>query len=690
MTPEDEKNLYGLPDEVSADEDFSLEEILAEYGGNRRQKLMEQVEAEANPGPEPVFQPIAPPEPKTAVFTEEAPMAAAKPAPFAEEELPPTPRPIPMTMVMEHTVDAVMEEEREPLLTPKRSLFSRRRMVETEELYARPEPEAEEEEAEVIGPEEPAAEAAEDWREESHRRGGAVAAVGGFALFLTGLLLTERLGGAIPYWSGIALNQSVVMLFFLGLTAILGRTVFVRGVRAVARKRCTSDLLAAIALVVTAADCAGRIFLPLRSDAMPYAAVSCMAMAFAMWGGSRTARGMYDTFRTAAMDEEPPYLVTETDSGACKQQGAIPGFYTAVMQDDLVTLWQTALLPVVLAASVVFAGLGSFGQGREQDFLLNWSAILSAGTTFALPLCWALPWSRLAKRLQKAGCAVGGWYGAEKIGRTRAMSLTDNDLFPPGTLSLNGVKLFGEELPKAASYAAAMTRAADCGLQRLFDGLLRGEGGAYEDVSEFSFYEEGGYSGTIRGEAVLLGTASFLRKMDIRLPGGLNLRTGIFLTVDRQLIAVFAVKYNPAENVDWALRMMRRSRVTPILAARDPNITPLLLKRKFDKNVKVEYPDLTTRVALSEAQKDRGLPRALLFREGLLPYAETVVGSWRLCKAVRRSAVFALLGSVSGTLLAFYLTFLGTYSLIPPLSLLIFLLLWTLPVLVTADMAGRF
>lgn len=63
--------------------------------------------------------------------------------------------------------------------------------------------------------------------------------------------------------------------------------------------------------------------------------------------------------------------------------------------------------------------------------------------------------------------------------------------------------------------------------------------------------------------------------------------------MDRQLAAVFAVKYQPSENVDFALRMMRRSRITPILASRDPNITPALLKRKFHKGVKVEFPSLT-------------------------------------------------------------------------------------------------
>ena len=183
----------------------------------------------------------------------------------------------------------------------------------------------------------------------------------------------------------------------------------------------------------------------------------------------------------------------------------------------------------------------------------------------------------------------------------------------------------GSARRKAIAYAAAMTRAAGCGLERLFEDYLKGEGGSYELAVDFSFYEEGGYAATIRGEAVLLGTASFMRKMDIRLPGNLNLKTGIYLAIEHHLSAVFAIKYEPSENVDFALKMMRRSHLLPILASRDPNITPALLRRKFSKNIRLEYPDLTDRVALSEAENDHGdLPRALVFREGLLPYAEEI------------------------------------------------------------------
>lgn len=718
MAPKDEKSLYDTltagTDVPASEDSFSLEEILAEYGGGRQRKLMRDVEAEVNPGPEPVFQqkdtapftpvkqtppkparPRAPEAPEAATFqqTRDKLISQAVDLEALEAELPRAPRPISLEEMVGSTVDAVMEEAQAgPLLKPRRGLFSRRKLTETEELYARPEPEEEEpeEEEEPIGPEPELFETAEHYREEKRRWSGAVPAAFCLALLPVLVLAAELRGLEVPFWTGQPFYQSLALLACLVLSAILCRPVFARAFRALGRKRCAGDLLAVLSVLVAAADCVARILLPERSDAMPYAGVASMALAFALWGGSREKQGMYDTFRTAALDDEPPYLVTETDRGACKQRGAVPGFYTAAVRDDMVTVWETGLLPIVLVASVVFAGLSSLGQGRGADFWLNWSAILTAGTTFALPLCWGLPFSRLAAHLQKAGCAVAGWAGAEKIGRRKGMILTDSDLFPPGTIQLNGVKVFGEELSKAASYAATMARAADCGLQRLFDGLVRGEGGHYETADDFSFYEEGGYSAAIRGESVLLGTASFMRKMDVRLPGSINLKTGVFLAVDRQLVAVFAVKYNAAENVDFALRMMRRGHITPILASRDPNITPALLKRKFHKGVKVEYPDLTARVALSEAEKDRGMPRALLFREGLLPYAEAVAGSRRLCGAVRRAAGLSLLGSAAGVLLSFYMVFQGAYNLLTPLALLVFLLLWTLPVLLMADWTGRY
>ncbi|MBQ2739805.1 MAG: hypothetical protein IJE22_05895 [Oscillibacter sp.] len=663
--------------EPLVEEEFCLEDILAEYGGSRGQKLMEAVERSVD-------------------HTEEEPPKPPK-RPRGEtdisKDLPKAPRPISLEQMVGNTVDAVMEERREeePILQPRKGLFSRRKAEEdTERLFEPPEPEEELTEADEIGEEPDLRTAAADAREDYKTRSAMLLPAFFLALIPTALLALEEQGILIPLWSGRPKNQAIVLLVCLVLSAILCRGVFAKVLERLREKRCTSEVLVAAAAAAAMGDCVVRFVSAARADVTPYAAVSCLALFFAQLGNTRLDRGYFDTFRAASMDDEPPYLIAETERAACKQRGAVFGFYTTAQRTDDSVLAQTVLLPLLGVAAVVFAGLTSLGKGRGSDFLLHLSIILSGAAGFVLPLCFSLPWARLARHLQKAGCAVAGFQGAEKISRRKCMILTDTDLFPPGAVQLNGMKIYGEERWKVVSYAASMARAADCGLGRLFTEVLRSEMGDHLKVDQFAFYEEGGYAGTIRGESVLLGTASFMRKMDVRLPGDINLKTGIFLAVDKELVAVFAVKYNPSENVDFALKMLRKNSVSTILATRDPNVTPALLKRKFGKRTRMEYPNLMVRVALSEAGKDRDLPRALLFREGLLPYAETVVGSRRMVRTVRWNTLISLAGSVAGTLLTAYLASVGGYALMSPLTLEAFLLLWTAPVVLLSDLSARY
>lgn len=688
---------------VAPEGDFSLEEILAEYGGGRRRQILEETEALAAPGLE--AQDAARPGGAEAVplasekpeETERlAPSSEAEPKqPAPEELLPPPPRPVSIEQAVGQTVGDVMEKQ-ESLAAqrrPRRGLFSRKRLVpeDTERLYeppgAPPEPEPEEP---PIGPEPPLDEAMRSALKRWRRLRRPLPAAAVICLLLLAPQAAEAAGYAVPLWTGDTKLQTAVSAGALLVLCVLCREVFIRGFSRLAHKFFTGELLLSLSAAAALLDCAAVIWLPQRSDAALYALPACVGLFFGLWGCAQREKARWDTFRTAALDDAPPYLVTDLDIGACKQPGRVPGFWTDAEKPSLSEVWQAALLPVVFAASVVFAILGSVGQGRGADFLLNWSAILAASAALMLPLTDALPAARLAKRLQKAGCAVAGCAGAQRISRKRSVVVTDQDLFPPGTVSLNGVKLFGEEMPKAVSYAASLARASGCGLRRLFDNLLVSEGGTLEPLDDFSFYQEGGFSAGIRGESVLLGTASFMRKMDVRLPSGLNLRTGVFLSVDRELAAVFAVKYKPSDNVDWALRLLRKNKIQPILASRDPNVNPGLLKRKFTAKVKVEYPTLSDRVAFSEQETAQGRPRALLLREGLLPYAETVAGSRRLRRAVRSGTALTLLASVSGSLLSFYLTGLGSYALMEPLRLLAFSLLWTVPVFLLDHIAGRY
>ena len=104
------------------------------------------------------------------------------------------------------------------------------------------------------------------------------------------------------------------------------------------------------------------------------------------------------------------------------------------------------------------------------------------------------------------------------------------------------------------------------------------------------------------------------------------------------------------------------------------------LKRKFNLDVKPVYPDVSTRLALSDVCNERGeKPNAVIYREGLMPFAETVIGRRRLVRTVKLTTALSYVGGVCGLLLSYYLTHAGNFGALSALYMLGFLLLWLLP-----------
>ena len=199
------------------DPEFSLEEILTEYGSSREQKLMRDVERAAAPEAVPEAGPAdsAPPagEPEEPPPAEDAaPPGAAEPDPREADaareppssrkddgppaDFPEPPRPISMEEVVEHTVDAVRQEQKQRKTRPrkKKRPLPRRVPRDTEELYQRPpSPPKPEPEEEPIGPEPPLSEAASHARHlEKQLRAPLFPAAVLSALLAAGMILFGR------------------------------------------------------------------------------------------------------------------------------------------------------------------------------------------------------------------------------------------------------------------------------------------------------------------------------------------------------------------------------------------------------------------------------------------------------------------------------------------------------------------
>lgn len=510
------------------------------------------------------------------------------------------------------------------------------------------------------------------------------------ALVLIVLAALESFSALPDLWWDDDMLRGVTLGVGLLLTALLCMDVWRSAALHLKKGRIGCELAAAMVAAVTLAACVlGALGVGMSQS--PCAASAAVIIWLCQWGLLQRASWRREAFHLAAVGGKPPFAMAPTAAGVCKQKGILSGFYRMSDRRDPAAMWQRFTVPLLLVAATVLSALVAASSRHMERFLWIWSALLCATIPLGLPLHFTLPMAWLQHRLSRGGSALAGYAGARAVSRGKHLVLTEGDLFPPGTVEFNGYKVFGEERMKMLSYAAAVTYASHSQLYPLFAQQLASEGGFRSEFSDLQFYEDGGVGGTIHGESVLMGSAYFMKKRHVALPHDLKLQTGVFLAVDGTLCAIFVVKYQPSRNVEWALRAMKRAHMRPVLAVRSGNVTPGLLKRKFGVDCHPIYPDVSTRLALSDVvEQTAPQPCAILYREGLMPLVETAVGSKRLVSAVRLSTILSHLSGVAGLLLTYYFTSVGSFATLTPAHMLLFGALGLLPTVLLAGTVRHF
>lgn len=474
----------------------------------------------------------------------------------------------------------------------------------------------------------------------------------------------------------------------LGVGILLSLDVLAAGIARMFRGRVGMDTLAALSGIFTLADALVLAITQDREGQLPYSAAVLAGLFFLLHGTYHKRCGLRLSCRTAASVSEP-YILT-LDEGKwngrdtyCKWTGTPNGFGSQIQMDDGVQRIYRVVCPVLLLACVLFSLLASYGVGKPQHLLWCLSATFTAAAAFGGALVYGRPFHKVARRLAQSGGALAGWPGMAQSRKGDRVLITDGDLFPPGYVELNGIKVFGDwSIEKVVGYTATLIRDSGSGLTKLFHDLLRAQGAIFRRADDLCCYEGGGLSANIRGEQVLVGSAAFMNLMEVRLPQGLHVKNAVFCAIDGELAGIFALNYTLPDVVFPALDSLMREKVGPVLATRDFNLIPSMLHQRFKLAAdKMDFPPVERRRELSDPDQPHSETiTAVLCREGLLPYADAVVGAKRLRWCARFGAVLTCVGSALGLLLAYYLTAVDAYGSLSPLNLLIFLLFWVAPV----------
>ena len=473
------------------------------------------------------------------------------------------------------------------------------------------------------------------------------------------------------------------------LSALFGSSLMMDSVGDLLKGRFTLNTL----LTLTFAACMVDGAFCLMELRVPCCAAFCLEMTMALWARLQqrnTELSQMDTMRKAVRLHG---LVRVSDyfqgkDGLLRTEGEVEDFmetYDRTSGPQLVQSIYGGLSLLACICIAVFAGL--FHGVSMGVQILSTSLLVAVPATFFISV--SRPTSILEQRLHMVGAVLCGWQGVKGLGGKVAFPLNDHDLFPQGSTKLNGVKFYGNRNPDdIVSYSASLISIAGGDLVPVFKQLLSSRGASEYPVENFQNYGDGGIGGEICGEPVLLGSLNFLQDMGVEIPEGTMVNQAVYVAVDGQLCAVYAITYAKMRSSAAGLvTLCGYSKLTPVMLCDDFMLTESFLQAKFEiKTRRMAFPDREVSRQLRQVQPSPEAPvLAMTTREELVSAAYAVTGARALRTAAKLGVTIHLIGGILGMLIMLVLALLGNTELLTPTNILLYQLVWAIPGLLVTE-----
>ena len=487
-------------------------------------------------------------------------------------------------------------------------------------------------------------------------------------------------------------NRMRLMVFgqFLAmlLSALLGSQQLVEGVLDLGKKRFTLNTLLVFSFFLCCADGV----MCLRELRVPCCAAFSLEVTMSLWNAyhnRNTAMGQLDTMRKAThlngiCAVESYY---NEAAGLVRNEALVEDFMdnyqNCSRQDKILSVYAL----VALCLSVAVGAIAGVLHGVSAAIQVAAVTVLAATPATVFITC-SRPLAVLERRLHALGATLCGWNGAEGLCGKKYYALSHEDLFPAGTVKLNGVKFYGDrDSDQVVGYGAALVEENGGTLVPLFSYLLESRNGIHYGVEEYRVYENGGIGGVVNGEPVLVGSLAFLKEMGVEIPEGIRVNHVVAVAVDGELSCLVAITCEKDRAAAAGVATLCAYRgLKPVLVTQDVLVTPELIHEHFGIKLKrMEIPEQEIREQLRQVKPEEGGALAIAVKDGLAPTAYCVTGARALRTASVVGTVIHMTGGIVGIAMMLALAILGQMVLLTPANMFLYQLIWMIPGLLITE-----
>lgn len=398
---------------------------------------------------------------------------------------------------------------------------------------------------------------------------------------------------------------------------------------------------------------------------------------------------MYEDHNTALQMTRDVVAEQPLVAYQCKT-GFLKRFLELSYQPDPAETSSHMIAPVGLIASLLLCVVSMLVTRSVPSAIGALSAALIASVAVTNMLSVNLPMSRLAKVARRAGAMLAGYEAVHKFGDVNAILVDAGDLFPTGTVVLNGIKTYGPrgQIEEAVLGASALVSKVGGPLEGVFAQVIDEKEEGLPEVEKACYEDERGITGYVEGKRIFIGNRDLLLQHKIEPPARSDEteyaaanRQIVYIAVDDKVAAMLVITYSADRRRKNELQRMEENGISLVVRSTDANITAQLIARLYgidgnyvkilSNNLADAYREL---VKTEEPRSD-----AVLATKGRMESMISVVSACIHNKrGVNLIVALQMAAAILGFVLVAFLACFGAIGRLNAFGLFIFELIWLL------------
>lgn len=303
-----------------------------------------------------------------------------------------------------------------------------------------------------------------------------------------------------------------------------------------------------------------------------------------------------------------------------------------------------------------------------------------------------LPLTLVNRRLDRWGATLCGYSTVEQFANVNGVVLRCSDLFPPQSVTLQGIKPFNRTpMDEVILDAASVLSHCDSTLTRIFEEMVSGPG-ILRDVESLTYEDGMGISAWVSGRRVLIGNRELMKAHGVAIPPreyeeqyGQGKQI-LYLSNSGQAAAMYILSYKGDKQMRRSLELLADRDIAVCVYSTDPNVTAERVSQVYG------FPRELVKVipAALHREVDRYLdpqakPRASVVHTGSPASYVRAVAAARSCDGVLTvETALILLSVVVGFALVTFFAFTGSMAALTWVTIAAYQGFWALVQLLVA------